>query len=200
MMTPWMKAVATALALIGPVATTAQEVDQGKLSPGWMMHFYPITDTGKPDSPSGRSIATLLLKDGFPVRYRDPFAMEPALKKYSDRFWLLEFDGYLDLSESGPYTFALTYVFDDTAACGARLELEGKTVVELPLPDKRQYAPLNAYADLTLEAGLYRSRTQVYCTSFTSNSLDPEFEVSVRGPSDAILAPVSANMMKYLRR
>jgi hypothetical protein len=188
---------AAALSLSAPTDGKAEEIDRSKLADGWLMHFYPIQDNSKPDSPSGRSLATLLYTGSFPVGYDDAFELEPELKKYRDRLWLVEYDGYLNLTEAGPYTFALTFEWEGAAVCGAKLELEGKQLVELPITKRGERGPRNAYVDVQLKAGLYRAKTKAYCTA--TGGYNPQFELAIRGPSDPKPIPVNSSIMKHLR-
>ena len=188
---------AAALSLFGPAAGTAEEIDRSKLADGWLMHFHPIQDNSKPDATNGRSLATLLYTGGFPVSYDDAFELDPELKKYNEKYWLIEYDGFLNLTENGPYTFALTYEWPGNAQCGAKLELEGKKLIDLPITSQRVRGPRNAFVDSQLQAGLYRSKTKVYCTD--TNGSNPQFDLAIRGPSDPKPIPVSGNMMKHLR-
>ncbi|WP_171130700.1 MULTISPECIES: hypothetical protein [unclassified Ruegeria] len=192
----WVVAIVTICQSKGSVA---QEIDAAKLADGWKLNFFPIQDTNKPDSPNDRSLATLLYKGDFPVDYRVAFDTEPELTKYKDRFWLIEFDGFLDLSEVGPYTFVLSSSEPQwEVSCGAKLEINGNPFLELPTSNRKRGSH-NAYIDVQLQPGLYRTKTKIYCIWLQAPNANPKFELAIRGPSDGKPVPVTSNMMKHLR-
>lgn len=191
----WVVAILTVCHVTG---SEAQEIDRAKLVDGWKLNFFPIQNANKPDSPSGRSLATLLYKGDFPIDYRVAFDIEPELTKYEDRLWLLEFDGFLNLTEDGPYTFVLSSSESQwEVSCGAKLEIDGKPFLELPTSN-RERGSHNAYVDVELQTGLYRTKTKIYCVRLQVPNAKPQFELAVRGPSDAKPVPVTSSMMKHL--
>lgn len=192
---------AVALALLTSAAT-AQQIDPTKLKPGFIMNFYPITDTARPDQPRGRPIASLIYNEGFPISYYKPFDMQSALNKYRDNWWLLVFQGYLNLADNGDYTFATTLMSDDNdsaryhATCGSELLLNGVSVNKVPI--EQFYKTRNAYKDIPLAAGLYPITIKYFCIGRRSPDTFPQFELAVRGPRDPILAPFSAKNVYHL--
>lgn len=175
----------------------AQQIDTSKLAQGFIMSFHPILDDATADKPRGRAIAALIYRDGFPVNYFKPFEMQSDLNKYRDRYWLLEFDGFLNLEEDGEYSFATTITYSDHARCGSELSLQGKSVAKID-PEWRD-GPLNAYTDIALARGLYQIKLKFYCTKRNSKNVKPELELSMRGPRDPILKPFPARNVFYLR-
>lgn len=192
--------IATCLGIAAlATAPHAQQISADQLKPGFVMNFYPIQDESKPDQPQGRPIASLIYDGGFPFAYYQPFTIEPALKKYQDKWWLLTFEGYLNLTENGDYTFAATLASDrQSDACGSAVSLNGTKVIELPIESFQ--GNRNDYADIPLAAGLYPIKVEYFCTDRGSPAEALTLEFSMRGPDDAILAPVSAENIYHVAK
>ncbi|MEQ9696020.1 PA14 domain-containing protein [Shimia sp. SDUM112013] len=192
-----LRAIATLAMLFALTGTvSAQQIDPTKLKQGFVMKFYPIIDPTKPDVPKGRAIASLVYNDGFPVSYFKPFDMQPALKKYQDKWWLLEFDGYLNLTDNGDYTFATTLsTGKEWATCGSELFLNGVSINKVA--HKQHEGNRNAYKDIPLAAGLYPIKIKFFCTDRRHTNV-PQFELAVRGPRDPMALPFAARNVFHL--
>lgn len=188
-------AIAIAVTFAGNPAYGA-EIDESKLRPGLLMDFYTIENEDTPSKPTGRSIATLIYSEGFPVSYYKPFEIEASLERFRDRWWLLEWRGYIDLKQDGDYTFAHSLTSNNDASCGGTLALNGKELISQDGASFDAYK--NEFTDLRLNAGLYEFKASMFCTKRRNSSTIPRIEIGIRGPSDPMVNPIDSANLFYL--
>ncbi|NUB46735.1 hypothetical protein GEU84_020285 [Fertoebacter nigrum] len=172
------------------------QVSAEDLRPGVILDFYRTNNDGQA---AGRSIATLIYDGAAEIGYHDVFSLEPALKGFQDRFWLIKMSGLLQIMQDGEQTFvtSISNSSRNDANCGGRFDIDEDRVVDLKEVQLRG-AVVNQQYDTTMLAGLYPFRVEYYCNAGSTEEI--KFSILHRGPLDRLPTVFSKEQLFYIEK
>ena len=197
----------------GQQDTVAQD---GQYAQGLILDYYVIEAVEDGQEPTGRSMATLIDTAPPQFSYLAPFDIEPALNQFRDKFWGLNWTGFLRVEEAGPYSFNLMQNtssddqgdVDDSITCLSWLKLQDRVLVS---HERQQLwdGNINAFGDIDLRPGIYEFQVWFACDTIgrvqsgtvgreqSVEESNPQITLNMRGPNDAMLRPIPKSQLLH---